>query len=157
MKVKKLASAVLTGLLAALALYFYLDIKEAKGFTQQILIPMHQTAAFELRASQLTPRQLDILLKVEDPDFFRHGGIDLVTPGAGLTTITQSLVKIHYFNDFKPGLRKLRQSLIAYFVLDPLVSKDDLLTWFINQIGLGQGVKASPRPPGIITTSPSPG
>jgi membrane peptidoglycan carboxypeptidase len=61
----------------------------------------------------------------------------LKTPGAGLTTITQSLVKIFYFDQFKPGLAKFKQTLIARYALDPLVSKDDQLTLFINYIYLG--------------------
>lgn len=46
-----------------------------------------------LDISDLSAWQLDALLKIEDPAFYRHKGVDLKTPGAGLTTITQSLVK----------------------------------------------------------------
>lgn len=90
-----------------------------------------------LRLSDLTPRQREILLLVEDPAFYRHKGVDLRTPGAGLTTITQSLVKILYFEHFKPGLAKIRQTLIARFALDPLVDKETQLEIFINHIYLG--------------------
>jgi membrane carboxypeptidase/penicillin-binding protein len=58
--------------------------------------------------------------------------VDLRTPGAGLTTITQSLVKKLYFREFKPGIRKVKQTLIARHALDPLVPKDDQLLMFIN-------------------------
>ncbi len=54
-----------------------------------------------------------------------------------MTTITQSLVKIYYFKHFKPGLAKIQQTLIARFALDPLTSKDDQLTLFINNLFFG--------------------
>jgi len=40
---------------------------------------------------------------VEDPHSFEHGGVDFSTPGAGITTITQGLVKHLYFDQFKPA------------------------------------------------------
>jgi membrane peptidoglycan carboxypeptidase len=46
-------------------------------------------------------------------------------------------VKIHYFDPFKPGIAKIKQSLIARFALDPLVSKEDQLRLFINTAYLG--------------------
>ncbi len=49
----------------------------------------------------LTKEQSDILLKIEDPTFYNHAGIDL-SLGQGLTTITSSLA----FNVFLSG-RKL--------------------------------------------------
>ncbi|MGK2857190.1 MAG: transglycosylase domain-containing protein [Thermoanaerobaculia bacterium] len=55
-----------------------------------------------------------ILLAVEDPKFFDHRGIDLRSPGAGWTSITQGLVKVLYFERFRPGpLAKLEQTLLA--------------------------------------------
>jgi len=89
-----------------------------------------------LRASDLPPGYLEALLRVEDPAFPTHHGLDLTTPGAGMTTITQGLVKFLYFDDFRPGLAKLPQSLFAVG-LDARVSKDDLLTLFLNRSYLG--------------------
>jgi len=78
-----------------------------------------------------------MLLRVEDPGFFRHRGIDFSTPGQGMTTITQSLVKRFYFDDFQPGFAKLEQSLIARFVLDPAMPKEAQLTAFLNHTPFG--------------------
>jgi len=89
-----------------------------------------------LRASDLPPGYVEILLRVEDPSFLTHHGLDLTTPGAGMTTITQGLVKFLYFDDFQAGLAKLPQSLFA-LSLDARVSKDDLLTLFLNRGYLG--------------------
>ena len=55
-----------------------------------------------------------------------------------MTTITQGLVKLLYFpNGFRPGIAKIRQTLIAQYVLDSLVSKDDQLLLFLNIVYLG--------------------
>jgi membrane peptidoglycan carboxypeptidase len=84
---------------------------------------------------------LEILLKVEDPRFFEHGGTDLSTPGAGITTITQALVKLFYFEKFSPGIAKLKQTAIAAYALDPLMPKQEQLRLFINTAYLGHNVR----------------
>ncbi len=83
----------------------------------------------------LTAAQLDALLAVQDPRFFAHRGWDVA--GGTMTTITLALVKRLYFVTFRAGLPKIRQSLIARFALDRLVSKRDQLTLFINTVWLG--------------------
>lgn len=90
-----------------------------------------------LKLQTLSADQKQILLKVEDPAFYDHKGIDFTSPGQGMTTITQGLVKLMYFHPFKPGFAKIEQSLIARFVLDPKVSKDEQLTFFLNQAYFG--------------------
>ena len=82
---------------------------------------------------ELSEFQLNALLEVEDPNFYNHNGFDISTPGAGMTTITQSLVKRFYFDNFKQGIAKIKQTLIAIFAVDPLISKEDQLTVFINE------------------------
>ena len=80
-----------------------------------------------------------ILLTVEDPDFYGHHGIDVTTPGAGATTITQALAKRYCFEQFHPGVvAKLRQSLCA-LGLDRRVSKDEQLTLLLHVASLGPG------------------
>ncbi|MFH0783438.1 MAG: transglycosylase domain-containing protein [Pseudomonadota bacterium] len=109
----------------------------ARQYTINVVLPAEKEAQYPLQLSSLTPRQLDILLKVEDPHFFDHHGVDFSTPGAGITTIAQGLVKHLYFVKFRPGVAKFKQTLIAYFVLDPLMSKRMQLTRFINTVYLG--------------------
>jgi len=91
----------------------------------------------KITKQDLSDEQLAILLKIQDPGFYGHHGVDFKTPGNGWTTITQSLSKQFYFNDFKPGIRKIKQSLCARFALDPLISKDDQITLFLNMIYFG--------------------
>jgi membrane peptidoglycan carboxypeptidase len=80
-----------------------------------------------------------ILLAVEDPAFYRHHGIDVRTPGAGWTTITQSLAKRYCFDNFRKGVfNKAWQSFCAV-VVDAEIPKDQQLTLFINTASMGPG------------------
>ncbi len=85
-----------------------------------------------LKWRDLSDWQKSALLKVEDPAFFAHNGVDFGTKGAGLTTITQSVVKRLYFEHFTPGFKKIEQSLIARFAVTPAVPKEVQLTAFLN-------------------------
>jgi membrane peptidoglycan carboxypeptidase len=89
-----------------------------------------------LRSREVAPDRMAALLAVEDPAFHRHHGVDLMTPGAGLTTITQGLVKFLYFENFRPGIAKLRQTLLAVG-FDARVPKEEQLDFFLNWVYLG--------------------
>lgn len=127
--------------------YYCYAIYSATGYTKRIIMtdleqsqwrqPEGAPEKLEIVIHDLTDRQRDILIKVQDPGFYDHSGIDLSTPGAGLTTITQAIVKKLYFKKFKPGIAKIKQSLIAAFVVDTLISKEDQLTLFINTMFFG--------------------
>ena len=87
----------------------------------------------------LSESRLRALLEVEDPGFYDHPGVDVMTAGSGWTTITQGLVKIHGYDDFEPGLlhwRKIEQSLAALLV-NGRVAKDDQLQLFLDTAYLG--------------------
>jgi membrane peptidoglycan carboxypeptidase len=132
---------VLGALLVIVVVYYAGQVFAARTYTRDTLLPRLAATNHPLAVTDLSPRQREILLKVEDPAFYRHHGVDLTTPGAGLTTITQALVKVLYFEKFQPGVAKIRQTLIAYYALDPLVGKDEQLRLFINLIGLGEGTR----------------
>jgi membrane carboxypeptidase/penicillin-binding protein len=87
----------------------------------------------------LSAERLRVLLAVEDPRFYEHHGVDFRTPGAGWTTITQGLVKIHGYGRFEPGFghwRKVEQSLVA-LVVDRRIPKDGQLAMFLDAAYLG--------------------
>jgi membrane peptidoglycan carboxypeptidase len=89
-------------------------------------------------ADQLGARRVGILLRVDDPGFYHHHGVDFSTPGQGRTTLTQALVKRLYFDGgFKPGFAKIEQSLIARFVFDPATSKRRQLDMYLNLASFG--------------------
>lgn len=95
-----------------------------------------ELAAGEYAAERLPRRWIDALLAVEDPAFYTHPGIDLETPGAGWTTLTQALVKLHFPGPHQGLAGKPLQSLRA-LVLDSVMSKDEQLTLFLHSAYLG--------------------
>jgi len=121
--------------------HYSVVVYNARNYTRDVIMPQIESEPMPLEVTDLSERQLQILLAVEDPAFYEHGGVDFRTPGAGITTITQGLVKQLYFERFKPGVAKLRQTLIAAFAFDPLVAKDDQLRLFINMCHLGNGTQ----------------
>lgn len=81
---------------------------------------------------------LAILLTVQDPGFKVHKGVDLTTPGAGLTTITQSLAKRLAFDDFQPGFAKIRQTGYA-LGLEARLDKAQILALWLDTVPMGNG------------------
>jgi len=88
-------------------------------------------------AKSLQPERLRLLLQIQDPGFYDHSGIDFLTPGAGLTTLTQSLAKRLAFESFAPGIAKIRQSGYA-LGLDRRLSKDQQIALFLETAQMGQ-------------------
>lgn len=89
---------------------------------------------------QLGEKHLAILLAVEDPAFEKHSGVDFSTPGAGATTITQSLAKRLAFEKFQPGIGKIRQTGYA-FGLESRLSKQQILALWLDTLEMGKGPK----------------
>ncbi len=113
-------------------------IWDARQKTEAIFAEFRNENGLRLLWRDLTPEQQDILIKVEDPKFMTHKGVDLETPGAGLTGITQAIADHLYFGEVTPGFTKLELSLIAFFVIDPQVSKEDQLNTFLNIADFGE-------------------
>lgn len=129
-----------TGMAAMLlaVVWYANEIRLARQQTPVRVAAALQQYGTELTPADLSPTRKAMLLAVEDPTFLRHHGVDLATPGAGMTTITQGLVKLLYFPDgFQPGIAKIRQTLIAQYALDALSSKDAQLLLFLNMSYLG--------------------
>ncbi|MBF0502269.1 MAG: transglycosylase domain-containing protein [Candidatus Riflebacteria bacterium] len=135
---------ILTVFVVIYGVYLASEIYAARALTESKIRPMLTTPLIKLSKTDLSPRQLEILLKVEDPSFYSHNGIDITTPGAGLTTITQALVKVLYFDKFKPGIAKIKQILIAIFALNSMISKDDQLKLFLNFAYFGTNSSKEP-------------
>ncbi len=126
-------------LFACIFIYYFIVIIDARMKTPEIVNAALNSRNTKLELSDLTSQQLDALLKVQDPNFYHHKGYDFETPGAGITSLSQGLVKLYYFDDFKPGIGKIKQTLIARFAFDALTPKDTILKLFINKVYLGQG------------------
>ncbi len=126
-------------LLVSVFIYYFIVVMNARANTLEIVASALSPRNIQLELDDLTEEQLDALLKIQDPNFYNHNGFDISTPGAGVTTISQGLVKLFYFDDFKPGLAKIKQTLIARFAFDPLTPKDTVLKLFVNHAYMGQG------------------
>jgi membrane peptidoglycan carboxypeptidase len=136
---KKAASLLLlVGLpLSLLVLYCGSVILRAYFDTSKVVHAATSNTSLQLQ--DMSKEFQQILLTVEDPNFYSHHGIDLRTAGAGWTTITQGIVKIYFYDGFTPGTfryRKLEQSLIAC-VFDGRVDKQRQLLIFINSAYFG--------------------
>lgn len=122
--------------LATATAYAGIVILHARAQTAAIVRATRAAHPMELALEDLTPEQIRALLVVQDPHFFSHRGWDFER--GTTTTVTQSLAKGFYFDGYRRGVAsKIRQSLLARFALDPLVSKNEQLTLFINTVYLG--------------------
>lgn len=133
---RRIALRILFGVLIVIVGYYAFVMIDGYVSTPALVAARMAGVEPALAADQLSAEHLHILLTVEDPEFFSHPGVDLSTPGAGLTTITQALAKDLYFEQFRPGLAKLKQSLLA-LVLNHRVDKWAQLDLFINTVYLG--------------------
>jgi membrane peptidoglycan carboxypeptidase len=124
--------------ISLLFIYYAVSILSARHNTGEIVKTALASGRMKLALDDLSGEQLDALLKVQDPNFYGHKGVDFGTPGTGVTTISQGLVKMYYFDNFQPGPQKIKQTLIARFAFDPMTPKDTILTLFINEVYLGQ-------------------
>ncbi|MBI4853377.1 MAG: transglycosylase domain-containing protein [Acidobacteria bacterium] len=121
-------------------IYFSIITIKAYFDSQTIVNKIYSSNKLTLRLEDFSQEQRLALLKVEDPNFYEHNGVDLKSPGAGYTTITQGLVKIYFFPEgFSPGFlkyKKIKQSLIA-LAFNSKVDKNTQLDIFINTVYLG--------------------
>lgn len=130
--------------LTGLALIISLGAFGGKGWYDAV----QMSDGFKVKAEQLTSSgrgvesltswQLDTLIKVQDPGFYSHDGIDFSSKGAGITTLTQSLAKRLGFEKFTPGIGKIRQSGFA-LGLDSALSKHHQVALFLDTAEMGKG------------------
>lgn len=129
---------IMTPLLGFAILLVYTVMIAVSGHERTDVL-MVEIADYETRGlvpEYLPEGWLDQLLQVEDPAFMTHVGVDFSTAGAGMTTLTQGLVKIHYFEQFRPGLAKYKQTILA-LVMDSRLTKRQQLLLFLNTARLG--------------------
>ena len=134
----KIIGFVLVALLLALVSYTALGYVSGSRDADQ----HRQTAQTLIEtgkgADALGPKRIQLLLLVQDPAFHNHEGVDLNTAGAGLTTITQSVSKRLAFENFKPGIGKIKQTTYA-ISLERHLTKNEILALFLDTVPMGQG------------------
>jgi penicillin-binding protein 1A len=91
----------------------------------------------------------DAVLAIEDANFYQHGGVDYKgvlraalaqfneAKSQGASTITMQLARNFYLSTEKTFTRKIYEILLA-FKIEAVLSKDQILEVYMNQIFLGQ-------------------
>ncbi|WP_417451890.1 transglycosylase domain-containing protein [Kordiimonas sp.] len=133
--VKMIGKAALVVLLG-LAVYWEARVWEARNVSAWRVAAINTEADVEL--DTIPEARINALLAVEDPTFWTNRGIDLETPGAGLTTISQSLGKRIYFDRFKPGFAKVELMLMTRFGMHAKVTRHNILKAFLNVAYMGR-------------------
>jgi monofunctional biosynthetic peptidoglycan transglycosylase len=95
---------------------------------------------------------LHAIVVAEDARFYEHHGLDFTEiqnsialnweKGAyvrGASTITQQVVKMAFLSQEKSLFRKFREALGA-LLLEQLLTKEQILEWYINLVEFGDGV-----------------
>jgi monofunctional glycosyltransferase len=134
----RVSMAILIMVLFAFGIYAGLGYYDALQDAAMLKRRASDLIASHHGPDDLTQCRLVQLIRVEDPNFWHHNGVDVETKGAGLTTITQSLSKRLAFEHFKPGIGKIRQTTYAWG-LESRLSKKEILTLFLDTAELGQG------------------
>jgi penicillin-binding protein 1A len=99
---------------------------------------------------------INAVLSIEDRHFYEHSGIDFTSMVrafmqnteagkvvAGGSTITQQLVKITFLSPERTYSRKIREAAMSFW-LDHHLSKDEILTAYLNDVYLGSGAVGFP-------------
>lgn len=107
-------------------------------------------------AKDMPPDVIDAVLSIEDRRFYRHGGVDWLSVMralkrnidarkivAGGSTITQQLVKTLFLRPERTYRRKIREAAIAIW-LEHHLTKDQILTSYLNNVYLGSGAIGFP-------------
>lgn len=104
-----------------------------------------------VKYDEIPPRMIEALLAIEDTSFFEHGGINFeaifralikdikaMKLVEGASTLTQQLIKNTVLTRKKTLDRKLKEAMLA-FKLESVLSKEDILERYLNQVYFGHG------------------
>jgi penicillin-binding protein 1A len=109
-----------------------------------------------VEARDMPPKLVNAVLSIEDRRFYSHGGYDPMSilraardnlqagkvVGGG-STITQQLVKILFLTPQRTFQRKIQEAAMAIWI-EHHMSKDQILTSYLNNVYLGSGATGFP-------------
>jgi len=146
---KRLAKAMLA-LLTALVLYLAIAAGWAAASFDELLARWPQDAT----QAAMSPRQIDILLRIEDPTFFTHHGLSLAE-GQGVATISSALAREFFLEG--PRLDGVQGRLQGFYrrvfdcckridfgrdtmalVLDARLPKERQLAMYVQSVYMGR-------------------
>jgi hypothetical protein len=93
----------------------------------------------------LPPARIDMILQVEDPTFWTNSGIDFSSPGAGGTTITKSLAKGFYYENYLGPIHQPDIILLSVLALNGTTTKQDIFRAFVSRAYKTGPSMGSPR------------
>ncbi len=152
--------AVMAGLMALAIAYPNLpDVSQLSNYRPKLPLRVYTAegtlmAEFGEERRELTPIKevpkvmKDAVLAIEDARFYEHGGVDYVgvaraalanlgrEKSQGASTITMQVARNVYLSSEKTYTRKIYEVLLT-FKLEHLLSKDQILEIYMNQIFLG--------------------
>ena len=101
--------------------------------------------------ADMPPLLSKAFVAAEDGRFYRHDGLDFLSipralyhnlkdgrKGQGASTITQQVARLLFLTPEKSYTRKLKEAILAWR-LEKLLTKDEILTIYLNEIYLGKG------------------
>ena len=101
--------------------------------------------------SKMSPHLAKAFVAAEDGRFYEHPGLDLISvlraainnfrhgaKSQGGSTITQQVTKSLLLTPEKTYIRKIKESILAWRI-DKVLSKEEILHIYLNQIYLGEG------------------
>ena len=126
----------------------------------ELIAEVFEERRYPVTFSEIPEQLKNAFLAAEDANFYEHPGIDLVSilraawtnlrhsrSKQGASTITQQIVKSLLLTREKTYERKAKEAILSYR-LENALSKDEILTIYLNEIFLGQtayGVKAAAK------------
>lgn len=151
--------AVLVALALAMAFPNLPDISDLSDYRPKLPLRIYSAEGdligeFGEERRNLTPikeipkAMTDAILAVEDARFYQHGGVDYIgviraglanvgrVKSQGASTITMQVARNVYLTSEKTFTRKIYEILLT-FKLEHLLSKDQILEIYMNQIFLG--------------------
>jgi membrane peptidoglycan carboxypeptidase len=135
LRILKWAGIGLATIVLAGAVYLGVRIAEWRAKAPEAVATI--IASMDPAIDRIPETRIDMLLAVEDPTFWTNRGIDLQTPGAGLTTLAQGLGKHIFYDGFSPGLQKIELMALTRFALSPTVDRRDILRAALASAYLG--------------------
>lgn len=138
MRFAKYTAFALIAVVTAALLYGAKGYVDARRASADLAARADRLIADNRGAASLGAGRIDQLIQVQDPNFWRHRGVDMTTPGAGATTMTQSLSKRLAFDAFRPGIGKIRQTGYA-LGLEQRLTKWQIIALFLATVEMGRG------------------
>ena len=137
-KLYKIIAIVFVVLIAGCGGYFAYGFFDAISDADALRARADRIIAASHGGSSLGEERYRQMLMVQDPQFEHHSGVDMTTPGAGATTISQSLAKRVGFEHFTPGVGKIRQTGYA-LGLERELSKAQIMALWLDTLEMGHG------------------